>query len=204
YDPLYKPLVTIGLHLYCIWKVTPARLKNLANNLGYKDDKHKFKNYMILAKEKKEAGNKAFAAKNSEAAISTYKEATKYLDMVCHYFTPGDDTMKQEETKLQIICYANCSVIVRGNASPESAEKLLKMLKPYVCLSQAHQALGKFSEAEEAIARALHLQQMESDKGLVDHLISIQMCGKGLPEVHPENFKDWMKYTFSDGSARAE
>lgn len=47
-------------------------------------------------------------------------------------------------------------------------------------LAWAYQALGKRSEAEESIARALRYPEMENDEGLVDLLIFFETHGKGL------------------------
>lgn len=56
--------------------------------------------------------------------------------------------------------------------------------------------------AEEAIAKALRLPQLENHEGLVDHLIMLQTNGGGLPK-DPEAFREWSrKVLVGDGAER--
>ena len=70
----------------------------------------------------------------------------------------------------------------------------------YVRLSTAHEVLGDHSQAEEAIAKALRLPELENHEGLVDQLIKLQTDGKGLPEKR-KAFTKWSRKFFGQGES---
>ena len=70
----------------------------------------------------------------------------------------------------------------------------------YVRISKAHEALGEYSQAEEAIAKALRTPQLENHDGLVDQLIKLQTGGKGLPNEH-DVVVEWTKRVFDEGES---
>ncbi|KAH9478663.1 hypothetical protein JR316_0009121 [Psilocybe cubensis] len=199
------------------WKDTPAEIEDTIRDMVYENGKELFNQYVASAKENKASGNSAYAAKNREAAVAFFEDAIKYLDRAFRRYTPATEAIKQDAMKLKVVCHANCSAarLMGGNTSQENAEKAVDdaedailldtfYVKGYMRLARAYQALGQRSDAEEAVARALRLKEMENDEGLVDLLISIQTCGKGLPAPGTELAKEWVSVTFSDDSERAE
>lgn len=129
----------------------------MASEALYEEGKGLFKQYMNFAKEKKEEGNKGYAAKDSLAAVACYEDAIKYLDKAFRRFTPENDTVEKEATKLMAVCYSNCSAArllpVEGNVGQENAEKAIE-------------------DAEEAI----HLDKFYA-KGFVVYIMSLVARG---------------------------
>ncbi|KAH9478661.1 Protein CLMP1 [Psilocybe cubensis] len=176
-----------------IWRIVPASIENRLKESAFEEGKETFKIYMSCAKEKKEEGNKAYAANDSVAAIACYKDAIMYLDKAFCRFTPENDTTKEQATKLMAVCYANCAAArllpVDGIVKPENAERAIEDAeeaihldkfypKGYMRLARAYQALGKHVEAAESIAKSLaRYPEMENNKGLAQIFNSLKTHG---------------------------
>lgn len=105
-----------------------ADIENEAKEEAYEKGKERFRKHVALAKEKKDLGNKAYDSKNSEAAVALYDKAISYLDKEFHRFTPESDAVKQEATKLKVVCHANYSAarLLGETESPQNAEKAVE------------------------------------------------------------------------------
>jgi len=70
-------------------------------------------------------------------------------------------------------------------------------------LSRANEALNDNYGAQEAITSALRRPELVNNAGLVDHLISLQNGGRGLP-ADIESFLAWTQRTFDTDERSAE
>ncbi|KAF8884885.1 hypothetical protein CPB84DRAFT_1850516 [Gymnopilus junonius] len=195
------------------WKIAPQRYEEREGETHYFRSLVNFERYLEIADEKKEEGSKAFAAKNGVAAVGAYREAIDYIEKAL-IKTHGilDVEMNERALNAKAVYCANCSAarLLKGDAMDahkalKDAESAIKSsahyVKAYVRLSRAYEALGDYRQAEESIARALRLPQLENHGGLVDHLIMLQTDGKGLPKDR-NAFADWSrKLLFENESA---
>lgn len=60
----------------------------------------------------------------------------------------------------------------------------------YIRQATAYQVLGDLESAKDAVARALHRQELENDLGLVNRLLDLY-TGGGFPDAEVD-FKRWM------------
>ena len=78
-----------------------------------------------------------------------------------------------------------------------------KITSRYMRLSRANEALNDNYGAQEAITSALRRPELVNNAGLVDHLISLQNGGRGLP-ADIESFLAWTQRTFDTDERSAE
>ena len=91
------------------WRMIPRHLEEEAADFQYLKGQHDYSLYMRFAAEKKEEGNKAFAAKQGTEAVAAYEEAVRLLDKARIAIVEIDDESKKKLKNLHAICFANCS-----------------------------------------------------------------------------------------------
>ncbi|KAF8155611.1 hypothetical protein B0H34DRAFT_714033 [Crassisporium funariophilum] len=185
----------------------PAELSQRIKEKTFVHHEIRFKRYMKIAQELKDAGNTAYAQKNREEAIKAYAKAVAHLEKTMFAAAEGDE--RETEVKaMMAVCFANSSAarMIPGEGfdaaeAVKDAEAAIESdanyAKAYIRLSRAHEALGDAGQAQEAITRALRRPQLENHHGLVDHLISLQTEGKGIPQDR-DSFQAWLQNLLVD------
>ncbi|KDR80072.1 hypothetical protein GALMADRAFT_242301 [Galerina marginata CBS 339.88] len=168
----------------------------------------RFRQYLDLAVEKKNAGNKAFVLNNQARALNAYEGAIEYVQQAVNKMDKGDDAREREAETLLAVCYANCSAARLLDGKKRNPEKALEDAKTsvekdpyygkgYIRLSRAYEVLGDYPSAEESLAKALRIPQLEDNADVVDSLIELQTAGKGFPKAY-NRFKEWSNKIVED------
>ncbi|KDR80079.1 hypothetical protein GALMADRAFT_1361054 [Galerina marginata CBS 339.88] len=190
------------------WYIMPPTLEEAGDEEKYFGSLKRFRQYLNLAVEKKNVGNKAFVANDQAQALKAYEEAIDYVQQALYKTDKADDAREREAEALLAICYANCSAarLLDGKKrNPQQAledaktsiEKDPYYAKAYIRLSRAYEVLGDYALAEESLAKALRIPQLENDSGVIDSLINLQTAGRGLPK-DKKKFKEWSNRIFGD------
>ncbi|KAG6828672.1 hypothetical protein H0H92_007087 [Tricholoma furcatifolium] len=120
-----------------------------------------------------------------------------------------DEAKANKAKKLLAVCYGNRAATYIATGPGTSPTKAIedgksaeywdaKYAKAYIRQATAYEQLNDLESAKDAIARGLHLPELENDKGLVDRLIELYTGGKGFPE-NEDVFKEWLQdVTVSD------
>ncbi|KDR80070.1 hypothetical protein GALMADRAFT_242294 [Galerina marginata CBS 339.88] len=190
------------------WHMMSPSVEEAGDEDKYFGSLKKFRKYLDLAIEKKNVGNKAFVMDNQERALKAYGEAIEFVQQAVNKTDKADDAREREAETLLAICYANCSAARLLDGKKRNPDKALEDAKTsiekdpyygkaYIRLSQAYEVLGDYGQAEESLAKALRIPQLEDNTEVVDSLIELQTAGRGFPKDFTA-FKEWSNKVVDD------
>ncbi|KAJ2925094.1 hypothetical protein H1R20_g11991, partial [Candolleomyces eurysporus] len=194
------------------WEIESAEMAEHMGQIQYAKASHFYGQHKADGERHKEEGNIAFRKGDRKGAIAAYTQSLRrFEDAHCQKVLEED---KKAVMKLMAMTIANRSAAAVLPGEGQDIELAINdgkkailanphYAKGYARLAKAHHANGELSEAQEALAQALRLPELENEVGLVDMFIDLQTDGKGLPE-NDEEFEAFIKRLLEEDKESVE
>lgn len=116
------------LPMQCIPIFETAEIRERTAEKDYAKVKARFREYINTATKAKDAGNKAYAAKDRSKAVKHYEDAIDQLDKLLQKKISAEEERDKETRTLLSICLSNCSAARMldgpdGNQDVEGAKR---------------------------------------------------------------------------------